>query len=349
MSRSGILVLSTLGVGDVLLAAPLFEALRMSTKERIVLLARAGSPAELARRLGYADLVVDYVARWPHRLWGGLTLLPWVARQRFRVVMATTGLNAHYCGMVALASSAPIRIGERRGAWTRAWTRLVEVDPTAHIVACNKAIGLAAGVEAGDSPRFTPNDRERAAAEELVPGEKPSIALAPGSNRSIAHKRWPVEKFGLLAVGLRERGARVIVLGGPDEHEIGHRIRSHAGGRDVVDLIGATDVGTAAGVLSRCRAAIGNDGMILHLAAAVGIPTVTIFGPSDHRRFAPRNPRGVVVRRELPCSPCDDRRGHRCAERHCLQAIEVDDVLGALDGVLTPGGPPDEPGGLKRS
>ena len=334
MRRSGIFVMSTLGVGDVLLAQPLLQALREATSERIVVLARAGSPAQLTQRLGIADHVVSYVARWPHRLWGGAGLAPWIASQRFDRVMTTTGLNPYYSGLMALATGASVRIGERRGRLPWIWTDAVEVAPGAHMVVRNQALGIAAGVKAGLLPRFAPDERELAQSGVLVGDHRMVIALAPGSNRTIAHKRWPIGRFAELVTQLSQRGAHVVVLGGLDERDVGRQLAAQAGQSGLTNLVDATDVGTAAAVLARCRLAVGNDGMLLHLAAAVGIPTVAIFGPSDPALFAPRGPLSFVVRKNLPCSPCDDLHPGGCATRPCLEGIEISEVMDAIDGAL---------------
>ncbi len=337
--RRGTLVLCTLGVGDVLLAQPLLEAVRASEGNRLVVLARAGSPASLARRLGLADLVIDYVARWPHRAWGGPVLATWIARQRFRVVLATTGLNPFYAAVMAWASGAPVRVGEDRGRFARAWTARVRVDPSSHMTVRNQALGRAVGVEAGLRPRLVPTSEERCRASRIVPDHPFLVGLAPGSNRTLAHKRWPVERFAELAKRLTARGAHVVVLGGPDERDLGARL-GQASGAIGTDAVGATDVGSALAILSRCRVVIGNDGMLMHLAAAVDTPTVTVFGPSDPRLFAPVSPRGIVVRKPLPCSPCDHGRPGGCEDRPCLTDLGVDDVMHAVQEALEWGPPP---------
>ncbi|MCU0613234.1 MAG: glycosyltransferase family 9 protein, partial [Candidatus Eisenbacteria bacterium] len=102
----------------------------------------------------------------------------------------------------------------------------------------------------------------------------------------------------------------------------------------ITELIGATDVGTAGAVLSRCRVAVGNDGMLLHLAAAVGTPTVAIFGPSDPTLFSPVGTHSMVVRRALDCAPCDKRLRRGCPERRCLVGIEVSEVTEAVNGLV---------------
>lgn len=326
MRRSGVLVMSTLGVGDVILAQPLLEAIRRARRDRLVVLARAGSPAALARRFGLADAVVDYVPRWADRLKRGVLLAPWIMRQRFSLVLTTTGMNPYYSAVMALVSGATLRVSEARGRMRWAWTDLVEVPEKAHVVVRNQALCRAAGFHAGVIPRFVPDDVELARARNLLGSDGCWVAVTPGSNQSISHKRWPLDRFVELILRLRQGGARIVLLGGPDEQDMCARLSARTAGDGVTDLIGATDIGTAAAVLSGCRAAVGNDGMLLHLAAAVGTPTIAIFGPSDPALYAPVGPRSVVVREDLPCSPCDGRLPRGCQERRCVLSIGVDDI-----------------------
>ncbi|MBN1423558.1 glycosyltransferase family 9 protein [Candidatus Fermentibacteria bacterium] len=335
MTRSGVLVMSTLGVGDILLAQPLLEALRRARSDRLVVLARAGSPADLARRFRLADTVVDYVPRWPHRLTRGAALAPWIMRQRFSLVLTTTGMNPYYSALMAMASRAPLRIGEGRGWMRWAWTDMIAVTPRTHAVKRNQALGRAAGVNSGVTPRIVPYEMELEHARDLLGSDGCWIALSPGSNRHIAHKRWPLNRFAELVLRLRGRGAQIVLLGGPDEGDMGRQLTTQTGDDGITDLIGATDVGTAAAVLSRCRIAVGNDGMLLHLAAAVGTPTIAIFGPSDPELYAPVGPHSIVVKRSLSCSPCDRRLPRGCPERHCLMGIEVDEIVERLEPFIT--------------
>jgi ADP-heptose:LPS heptosyltransferase len=78
------------------------------------------------------------------------------------------------------------------------------------------------------------------------------------------------------------------------------------------------------------RLFIGNDSGISHMAAALGLPTLTIFGPTDHRVWSPRGEKIEVIRRGIPCSPCAEERFFLCKELECLNMIEVGDVLKRL-------------------
>jgi len=87
-----------------------------------------------------------------------------------------------------------------------------------------------------------------------------------------------------------------------------------------------------AAILSRCRLYVGNDSGVTHLAAAVGVPTVAIFGPTDPDVWAPRGPGVRVVRAATPCAPCAPPQRQACQQRACLEAVSVQAVLDAIIG-----------------
>jgi ADP-heptose:LPS heptosyltransferase len=79
-----------------------------------------------------------------------------------------------------------------------------------------------------------------------------------------------------------------------------------------------------------CRLFVGNDSGISHMAAALGIPTIAIFGPTDPVLWSPRGNKVVVVRKEIECSPCPQEKFLRCQRAECLYRVEMADVLERL-------------------
>ncbi|MBX3485832.1 MAG: glycosyltransferase family 9 protein [Phenylobacterium sp.] len=146
---------------------------------------------------------------------------------------------------------------------------------------------------------FTHADVE-AYADELTKGSGPILALAPAANW--IGKTWPVERFSQVAIRLlREpwsplQGGRLMVLGGPGDDKLSRQLRDVAGARSFIDLAGKADVLTAYACLKRARLFIGNDSGAMHLAAAAGVPTIGLFGPSDERLYAPWGEAARVVR-----------------------------------------------------
>ena len=135
-------------------------------------------------------------------------------------------------------------------------------------------------------------------ADELTRGQGPILAFAPSANW--VGKTWPVERFSQVAMTLMDRygplaGGRLMVLGGPGDEALARSLKDSAG-RRFIDLAGKVDLLTAFACLKRARLFIGNDSGAMHLAAAAGVPTIALFGPSDERLYAPWGPDTRVVR-----------------------------------------------------
>lgn len=168
------------------------------------------------------------------------------------------------------------------------------------------------------------------------------IALYPGSGTYSLARRWPAGRFGELGRRLRDglgESTRILVVGNESERVVAAEVCARTGA-GAVDLAGRTNLRTLAAVLRRCDLFIGNDGGVTHVANAVATPAVAIFGPSNHRAWGPYAavnapsppPRSVVVRADLPCSPCQYRGflpGARngCPSRDCLDQVTVPVVL----------------------
>jgi ADP-heptose:LPS heptosyltransferase len=103
-----------------------------------------------------------------------------------------------------------------------------------------------------------------------------------------------------------------------------------------VTLAGGTDLRQAAGVIGRARLFVGCDSGLAHLATALGVRTVVLFGPTDHEKWAVQNTRHAVVHRDLPCAPCFIFGYHKpCRNLACMREITVQDVADACRRVLT--------------
>ncbi|HMQ23990.1 MAG TPA: glycosyltransferase family 9 protein, partial [Planctomycetota bacterium] len=176
--------------------------------------------------------------------------------------------------------------------------------------------------------------RARAAAwlashNEDVVAEKPRIVLAPGTSAFAAFKRWPAARFAELAERLHLAGHRVIVSTGPGEGELGLQVCERSG---ALWFDGAAHgLATALEVLRCADVWVAVDSGPLHLAQAVGVPVVGVFGPKDPRVYGPRLQPSLVLRYPTACTPCGLRR---CALPTCVQAVAVDDVYEATQRVL---------------
>lgn len=156
----------------------------------------------------------------------------------------------------------------------------------------------------------------------------PLLAVAPGARWTT--KRWPVQRFAAVARELaRERGAAVVVLGDPGDALLASALCDCLD-VPVINVAGTLPLMHSAALLSRCRLLIGNDSGLMHMATALRVPVVAIFGPTVQEfGFYPFKARAEVVSVPLPCRPCSTKGSMRCPRGHhaCMEDISSDRVL----------------------
>jgi heptosyltransferase-2 len=162
--------------------------------------------------------------------------------------------------------------------------------------------------------------------------DRRAVALAPGAVGP--SKRWPKEGFASLARQLGAEGLSVWVVGGPQEKQLAQEIVS-AGGVGARDLTG-TDLRQAIVALAAANVAVSNDSGLLHVAAALGTPSIGIFGPTSPWHWAPLNPLAATVETDsaLECRPCH-KPTCRVGHHRCMQDIPVARVLEVTQRAVT--------------
>jgi ADP-heptose:LPS heptosyltransferase len=159
-----------------------------------------------------------------------------------------------------------------------------------------------------------------------------AIVLHPGSGSR--KKLWPLERFMELVHSFRvHTPSRLLIVMGPAEaggiQKTFESIQWEMGSTAPVLVKGLSLIGLAS-VIQGCRVFIGNDSGITHMAAALGVPTVAIFGPTDPKIWAPRGKNVAVVRGDASCAPCPQDKFFQCQDMDCLKEVQVGDVLAAL-------------------
>jgi ADP-heptose:LPS heptosyltransferase len=198
-----------------------------------------------------------------------------------------------------------------------------------------------AGAAGLETPRLSPGGIELpAAAREAAAGAMPGdryVAIAPGS-------RWPSKRWpGFRALGgqLARDGWRVLLVGDAHDRAAAAPIAAALGER-CVDATGRAPLMETAARIARCRAFIGNDSGLMHLAEAVGVPVVGLFGPTVREfGYYPSLPQSRTVERRLSCRPCSRNGSTPCVRGNgeCLAAIPPDAVAGAIATLFDAGAP----------
>lgn len=200
-------------------------------------------------------------------------------------------------------------------------------------------------------PHVEVPERYRTSAAKLLSGEGwvpplTLVGLAPGAAFGFA-KQWPPEHFGMLARLLADRGIWSLLVGAAGDRESGLQVMSvfersdaQKGTGRLLNLIGRTDLHQLMGLMTYCGSLVGNDSGATYLAAAIGLPVVAIYGPTDVRVASPLPGRDFAgthqaLSHPVFCSPCWLRE---CPIDHrCMKRIEPARVLEAVLERLAPG------------
>jgi heptosyltransferase-2 len=161
----------------------------------------------------------------------------------------------------------------------------------------------------------------------LPQDDRPVVVIAPGS--VAASRRWPANYYAELTRMLDQRNWVVWFVGGPNEHRLVREIVSGAVS-SARDLTG-TDLRDAVLALAGATVAVTNDSGLSHVSAAIGTPTISIFGPTNPQLWGPLNPLAATIETttSVPCQPCH-RATCRMLHHRCLRDIPPKQVLDAV-------------------
>ena len=318
------------GIGDVLLATPLMRALRSRYGEVVALTSPAhrdvlARDPDLAAVWSRSDSFAKDVAR--------------VRARRFEAAVVTWA--SPRAAALPYLARVPVRVGQARRLYSGLFTRRVVVrselgDRTTHWTDILLDFARALGCDSADStPRFVVGDAARAslaAGLALADVRAPYIVLHPTRGISAARERWPVAHLAALARALaEERGVPVVITSGSADRTIADAVAA-AGG--AMSLGGRTTLAEFGALAESAQAVVAMDSGPMHIAAAVGAPTVGIFAlqSDEPDRWAPLGPRTAVVRATYPCPPA--HRKETCPNFACVAALEIPRVLATVERLL---------------
>jgi heptosyltransferase III len=329
MTPRNILAIKLRYLGDVLLATPTLQALKTAfPTARLTVLVNRGTE-EILRGNPHVDEILPLDRG--SILEQSRFVLEIRRRQFDTVVDLTDGDRA---AILTWISGAGIRIGfNAEGRWTgRCYTTVVRGGEGAHRIERDLAALVPLSIEVGDRiPRIWLAPEDDARVEQLVgqlaiPTDRAWVVIQPGARYWF--KAWPPERFAELADRLTDRfGCQVLVSGSPQETALTQAVVNHAKSR-LLSIAGRSNVRTLAALLKRSALFVGNDTGAMHIAAAVGVPVVGLFGPSNPIEWGPRGGPAETIYKGLDCRICFHptcRRG----EENCMKLITVEEVVAA--------------------
>ena len=154
--------------------------------------------------------------------------------------------------------------------------------------------------------------------------------ISPGAGS--VKKRWPLERFMMVAAKLKNHGLQPLIILGPAEVDLEAAL--HHIPQSQLQVVNTRSFQELITVLESAVIYIGNDSGVSHLAAFLNVPTLVIFGPSDPDRWRPFGDHVRIVKAVSPCSPCFGTDRPDCPERNCLEEINPDRIVEALEGMF---------------
>jgi len=329
--------------GDVLLSTPVFSALQQAVPScEIDALIYADTKPMLEGHPAIAQIhVID--RDWKHQSLFSRLAAEWrlLSALRARHYDLVIHLSIHPRGawltrlLRPERAVAPHRLREGR-FWTGSFTHFypAQSHPQRHTVESNLDALRALGWEVSPPPLL------------LVPGEAANArvtALLPSGSFIHIHptsrwlfKCWTVEKMAQLADALIERGWPAVLTAAPTPREMEWIAALRAAmQKTALDLSGQLSLKELAALTARARLFVGVDSAPMHMAAAMGTPTVVLFGPSGDQEWGPwQVPHRILVSRAHPCRPCGSDGCNHSKISECLTTLSVEEVLAACEALL---------------
>ena len=327
-----ILLIKPSSLGDIVHAMPTCAAIRRAyPKARLTWLVKR-QWASLVERIDGVDRV------WPVKstLKGWLSQVPALRTEGFDLVVDLQGLFRS--AAIGWLGGSPLLVGFENGREGSPWFYSKRVPvPHVEMHAVDRYLLVAKAVGAAESGtpefrfRIPPTDYEEVDRLLSRSGVTPGMSwVAMNVSARWPTKRWPAASFAEVADRLLQEGyGAVVMIGGPDERAevaaVSGMMKASA-----VDLAGATTVGLLPALLSRAALLITNDSGPMHVAAAMGIPVVALFGPTSAVRTGPYGVGHDVLTGKVPCSPCFSRPCHNTLPLECLRLVSPQQVLSAV-------------------
>jgi heptosyltransferase II len=332
-----ILIRATNWVGDAILALPALTAVREKFPDAHIGILARPYVADIYRDQDISDELILYDPKGEHCGWNGREALSKELRaQKFDVALLLQ--NAFDAAWIVWRAGVAQRIGYARDGRSFLLTQAIPVPRQGEIPGHEKFYYLellrrigwidALREDAHITLRVSDAARQRALRTLLEAGARRNtlrVAVGAGASYGSA-KCWPANRFAkALNEVLSGVDADVILFGTAAEASVSSAIASDLS-RAPIGLTGKTAIGELPALLSQCHLFLGNDSGAMHVAAAVGLPVVAVFGPTDPNGTAPVTPRANIIQQKPYCSPCFLRRcptDHRCMKAVTPEMVEV--------------------------
>lgn len=339
-----ILAISTTGLGNLILYTPVLKILHQEfSSAYITLLVANPVCAALLEKSSFINEII-VIDKKRHQGLKFFQLLRQIRQKKFDLVITSFLDKSFKVALFSFLSGAKYRLGYLNRIYGLLYNYRTKIRDIKHEIEYNldllRSIGIEIRSREEKSPfiHLTP-DGEKSAdfflGKNNIYEQDLLIGIHPGGGVDIGPtKRWPKEKFAVLGDMIIEKyKAKIILVGGKEERNICTEIARLMKYKPII-ATGEVDIETTACLIKRCKVFVSNDSGLMHLAAAVKTKVVAIFGPTLFWKNYPWGEGNIVIRKDLPCSPCYSYKKIVCNNPQCLKRIKVEEVLEKIGCVL---------------
>ena len=331
MASQKILLIRLSSLGDIVLTTPAIRAVRAHFPDAYIAMLVAKQSAEILRENPHLDEIITFDRLAKNKDTGEMLRIIRHLRER-KFTMAIDFQRKFRTEMLMYFSGATERIGKGRFCTVR-----VHEQGNKHATADYFDMLHAAGIPAEDQrlELFLSEFEQLDAAQRFdtagVADGGLKVGLFPGAGWKL--REWMPERFAAIGDRLVEHfNANVLIFGGPKEAELVQTV-ANLMNAPAIPFAGNLQVRELAACLEKCDLFLTNDTGPMHIAAAVGTPTVSLFGPGNHIRFQPLGTSHQTIRHAVPCSPCKQFTD-KCKDNICMKGIGVDEVWESISRAL---------------
>ncbi len=335
-----LLIRSTNWIGDAVMTTPAIRAIRKRFPNTHISLLAKPWVVPVFENSEHIDRLLIYDDKGRHKgFFGKFRLARDLKKYHFDATILLQ--NAFEAALITFLAGIPIRIGYntdvRQLLLTHAVSCTNEIKKK-HQTDYYLNIVRGFGIEENNRELYLKlNQRDRLRAEKILleehcPLEDKIVGINPSATYGPA-KQWPFDRYARLTDKIQElTGGRIIIFGGPDDIKLGKKI-SQTMRYQPIDLSGKTRLGEAMALIEKCDLFITNDSGLMHVAAALNVPLVAVFGSTNSITTGPLSQNSRIVQAPLQCSPC---LRPECPEGHlnCMDQISVEMVLKVVKEML---------------
>lgn len=336
LSSNNILVLKIGSIGDVVLVTASLKAIRKKYPSSRIFCLVGKESMKVLQNCPYIDGVIPYDYKEGDKGFRSFMRLSKKLRKyRFdKAIDFQNNRKSHWLGFLSFVRES---YGYDNGKWSRLLTRSIKnanksMPPVAHQFQLLKMIGI--HNKGNEYLELWPTATEKEYVQSLLDSEwlgnaQNIVGINIGASAKWQTKNWPLEHMARLCDALAAKNIRVVITGVAGDVPLVQKLLAKTKSKPA-NMAGKTDILQLAALISRCKVYVTPDSAPLHVAAAMKVPVIALFGPTDSKRHIPPAKKIIVLEKNMACAPCYSSRC-RIMTHACMEEIQPELVISKID------------------